>query len=212
MKLVSPLLISLILSAVIFVALLKMARRRNLLPPLSIKWWKERFRVEGETILTWVLIPALWKRVLCLIVAVALPLFTFLYLTLFRSGDESALRTAGATLNLLAACMLFALQSYRPTLYRVTDAGIWLKRTWIFGDPEKSAAKEERHVMWKDVERMEFAGDKFILYKKSPGAQGLSGPARWIPGYSGRTRVPLPEGKSQYVMKIREVFETGRVQ
>jgi hypothetical protein len=212
MKYVSPLLIFLIISAVILVVLLKTARKNNLLPPFSLKWWKERNRVEGETVLTWVLVPPLWKRILCLSIAVALPLCTFVYLTYFRSDDESRLRVAGATINLLVVGTLFALQSYRPTLYRVTDVGIWLKRGRIFGDPEKSSAREERYVMWKDVERMEFAGDKIILHKNVPNAGDSYGTARWIPGFPGRARVPIPEGKSHYVMKIREVFETRSVQ
>jgi hypothetical protein len=177
----------------------KIAKANNLLDGLSYRQMKQRSIVEGQTRLTWTIVPRLWRRLLCaLSILVLFSIWCYLAI-----GKPPGTRRWVFLLYVPMAVLLLLFDQHKPRFYRLTDEGIWVKPAGIFSDPRISRISERRYLRWREIRRVEFRPDRMIFYPHLPEGRG---PYRLPPPVLNlikRVEIPVPRNEPQ----IREDIE-----
>lgn len=150
----------------------KILKANNILPS-SFQELKKRWTVEGETVHTWRTSPPLWHRLLVLLAVIVL-----VAATIFIVVHEEIDRMWFNWCVVLGLILMVGLNGLMPSIYRVTDRGIWLRIVPLFSrsrelsstsSPEsKASGKEERLILWEEVDSVNIEKNKLIFNCQVP--------------------------------------------
>jgi hypothetical protein len=150
--------------AIVGLLVYKILKANNLLSP-SFKEFKNRWRIEGETVYTWTYTPPLYQGISG---ALSVIIFWTAMIILWHYKEN---RLWYHLCFVITMILMVGMSQLRPRRYRLTDKGIWRRHVWFFSNPQKltltststSMGKEERLIRWEEISAVKIKKNKLIF-------------------------------------------------